>query len=87
MSPNLQRCMKQAREFPNTATVDILIAAVEKELADEREACAGIAEARSKNWTGEEIAVLIRARGNPAPVESDESYEASEALLNARRGA
>jgi hypothetical protein len=33
ISPNLQRCIQQARDYPNTATVDILAAAIERELA------------------------------------------------------
>jgi hypothetical protein len=31
MTPNLQRCIQQARDYPNTATVDILAAAVTQE--------------------------------------------------------
>jgi hypothetical protein len=71
VTPNLQRCIQQARDYPNTATVDILAAAIERELAEEREACAKIAEMHGTTpqcGPGcehvDEIAAAIRARSN-----------------------
>lgn len=78
MSPNLQRCMKQARDYPNTATVDILIAAIEKEFADavaaEREGCAELISDYLSKWANDmdeeeaedlrDLRDLIRQRGS-----------------------
>lgn len=92
ISPHLQRCMKQARDYPNTATVDILIAAVEKEseqASNEIYRLRNVVEAQDKaliHWRRAYDEAMGRIQGRNAPVESAESYEASEALLNTRRG-
>lgn len=89
--------VQQIPERLREASAEFLEDFIHTAIQTEREACAKAAESEGvypelnvfgggPDWYkhGKRIAEVIRARGNPAPVESDESYQASEALLAAR---